>query len=234
MKCWRFALALLGLSGGAAFGQAQQAYPVPVVYAHPPQIISTEVGPEYAPVVAEPSRSRPIRSALQRVGLWPAPQEEHPVPVPVPGEVPGEVIYPQTLIQAQGEYGTAGQIFYPHVQTAPPAVTPPTQVGPPSYVPPQYPYLEPEPGKFRPIRNCLQRLGVGCWSHHTYPTCGSLRAELTFIFGSCRAFFGEACQHGPPRMPGPQPFVPTVAAPLVPEPHPLPPGGPYPRTGDHP
>jgi hypothetical protein len=33
----------------------------------------------------------------------------------------------------------------------------------------------------------------GCWSHHNEFTCGSLKSECTFLFGSCRSFFGEPC-----------------------------------------
>ena len=33
----------------------------------------------------------------------------------------------------------------------------------------------------------------GCWSHHNEFTCGSLKSECTFLFGSCRSFFGDPC-----------------------------------------
>lgn len=45
----------------------------------------------------------------------------------------------------------------------------------------------------------------GCWSHHNSAGCGSLLSETKFIFGSCRTFFGEPCQKGPPASPIPPP-----------------------------
>jgi hypothetical protein len=79
---------------------------------------------------------------------------------------------------------------------------PPTYVGPAAYSPPQYPIVEEaRPGGF--VRRCLNKCGLGCWSHHNRPTCSSCRSELTFIFGSCRAFFGEPCMQGPPAIPLP-------------------------------
>src|SRR5262245_38783694 len=94
--------------------------------------------------------------------------------------------------------GVPGQLFYPHHQISPPPVTPPTQVGPTLYVPPQYPPLPYDANNSRWIGTCLQRFGVGCWSHHNCIGCSSLRSTLTFYFGSCRAYFMEPCLHGPP------------------------------------
>jgi hypothetical protein len=38
-----------------------------------------------------------------------------------------------------------------------------------------------------------------CYTHHNSDfKCGSWRSETTFIFGSCRAFFGDPCFDGPP------------------------------------
>jgi hypothetical protein len=39
---------------------------------------------------------------------------------------------------------------------------------------------------------------LGCWKHHNMFGCSSCQSELTFIFGSCRAFFGEQCLKEPP------------------------------------
>lgn len=44
----------------------------------------------------------------------------------------------------------------------------------------------------------LQKHGLGCWSHVNSLDCGSLKQECTFIFGSCRQFFGEPCLQPPP------------------------------------
>jgi hypothetical protein len=53
------------------------------------------------------------------------------------------------------------------------------------------------------MQDCLNNYGIGCWATHNTVGCTSLRAELTFIFGSCRAFFGEPCFQGPPPPPYP-------------------------------
>jgi hypothetical protein len=47
------------------------------------------------------------------------------------------------------------------------------------------------------------RKRFGCWGHHNYYGCGSFRSDAVFIFGSCRAFFGEACWKTPPPAFGP-------------------------------
>ena len=43
--------------------------------------------------------------------------------------------------------------------------------------------------------------GTGCWASHNGYGCSSAKAECTFIFGSCRAFYGEPCLDGPPPPP---------------------------------
>src|SRR5689334_15203445 len=42
----------------------------------------------------------------------------------------------------------------------------------------------------------LHRYGLGCYATHNMLGCTSLGAECTFIFGSCRAFFGGPCLPG--------------------------------------
>ena len=44
-------------------------------------------------------------------------------------------------------------------------------------------------------------LPAGCWASHNGYSCSSAQAECTFIFGSCRAFYGEPCLKGPPPPP---------------------------------
>ncbi len=51
------------------------------------------------------------------------------------------------------------------------------------------------------------RVRLGCWATHTGYGCGSFRSTSVFIFGSCRAFFGEACRKGPA-----SPYPPGYAA----------------------
>jgi hypothetical protein len=53
--------------------------------------------------------------------------------------------------------------------------------------------------------HCWIRRPIGCWSTHNCPCCGSLKADCTFLFGSCRQFFGEPCLKGPPPLP-PYPY----------------------------
>ena len=75
---------------------------------------------------------------------------------------------------------------------APPAVLPVTHAVP----------LEAEPGHGHHRDGLLHRAarahGYGCYATHNTVGCSSLRAELTFMFGSCRAFFGEPCVPPPP------------------------------------
>jgi hypothetical protein len=56
-----------------------------------------------------------------------------------------------------------------------------------------------EPAGGHRVGNWLRKYKLACWSHHNSPGCGNLKAECTFIFGSCRAFYGEGCQPPPPR-----------------------------------
>jgi len=53
----------------------------------------------------------------------------------------------------------------------------------------------------RRLHGHFQRHGLGCWATHESVGCGSCQAERTFIFGSCREFFGEPCLQGPPPLP---------------------------------
>lgn len=50
-----------------------------------------------------------------------------------------------------------------------------------------------------PIRRFLYKVTHPfCWTTHNHFGCSSLHSEATFAFGSCRAFFGQACLKGPP------------------------------------
>jgi hypothetical protein len=51
----------------------------------------------------------------------------------------------------------------------------------------------------RPLHDALaNHQPVGCWAHHNMFGCGSFHSEMTFIFGSCRAFYGQQCLKEPP------------------------------------
>ncbi len=54
----------------------------------------------------------------------------------------------------------------------------------------------------------------GCWASHLSFGCGSLKSECTFIFGSCRQYFGEGCRKTPPPTYGPIPPVAGFALPI--------------------
>ncbi len=58
------------------------------------------------------------------------------------------------------------------------------------------------------VHDCMHKIGVGCWSHHNMYTCSSFHSEFTFVFGSCREFFGEPCLPGPPVPPMPPGYGP--------------------------
>jgi hypothetical protein len=78
---------------------------------------------------------------------------------------------------------------------------------------PHHPVLDWLCSRPRPIKDavhdCMHAKGVGCWSHHNAYLCGSWKSECTFVFGSCREFFGEPCLPGPP----PPPAVPGAYPP---------------------
>jgi hypothetical protein len=39
---------------------------------------------------------------------------------------------------------------------------------------------------------------IGCRSDRFTLGCGNLKTELSFVFSSCRTFYGEPCWKGPP------------------------------------
>jgi hypothetical protein len=66
--------------------------------------------------------------------------------------------------------------------------------------------------KCRPIYNFFHDQKVCCWAGVNTVGCGSLHAELDFIFGSCRHFYGEPCYKGPPPLLLPQGYAPAYGA----------------------
>ena len=44
-----------------------------------------------------------------------------------------------------------------------------------------------------PARDCFTRFGYLCGQNHNWYGCGGWHAQNTFVFGSCRVFFGEPC-----------------------------------------
>jgi len=49
------------------------------------------------------------------------------------------------------------------------------------------------------VRDALHRQGYCCGQHHDWYGCGGWHAQCTFVFGSCRTFFGEPCLPKQPR-----------------------------------
>jgi hypothetical protein len=49
------------------------------------------------------------------------------------------------------------------------------------------------------VRTFLNKHGLGCAGNHEWFGCGSCRSYTTFMFGSCRTFFGEPCFPKEPR-----------------------------------
>jgi hypothetical protein len=77
--------------------------------------------------------------------------------------------------------------------------------------PPEMPAAAPSKGPVRDwAHKCLNAHGVCCWSHHNAYICGSWKSECTFVFGSCREFFGEPCLQGPPPPPWPPGYGPNA------------------------
>lgn len=66
------------------------------------------------------------------------------------------------------------------------------------------------------IHDCLHEHGLGCWSHHNAYLCSSWKSEHTFIFGSCREFFGEPCLPSAPPPPFPAGYGPPPPQPGCP------------------
>ncbi len=70
-----------------------------------------------------------------------------------------------------------------------------------------------DPNKPHPVLKLLHvQLPLTCWASHNGFTCGSFRSESTFLFGSCRQFYGDPCLNGPP----PPPWTPESRIPPPP------------------
>jgi hypothetical protein len=66
-----------------------------------------------------------------------------------------------------------------------------------------------DPNQPHPVLRLLHvPLPVACWASHNGFSCGSTRSEATFLWGSCRQFFGEPCLQGPPPAWSPEARIP--------------------------
>jgi hypothetical protein len=54
-----------------------------------------------------------------------------------------------------------------------------------------------EPGTNRPVHYMLNSHGMACASNFNNSGCGNFWSEFTFVFGSCRSFFGQTCTPQP-------------------------------------
>lgn len=70
--------------------------------------------------------------------------------------------------------------------------------------------LRPMAVKERAKEHWQNRTPLACYGNFNDYSCGSIHSELTFLFGSCRQFFGERCLKGPPPYPVPG-FDPVAA-----------------------
>lgn len=61
---------------------------------------------------------------------------------------------------------------------------------------------------------------VGCYANHNDFGCGSFASDGVFIFGTCRAFFGQSCN----KRPGPTPWELLYGPHMATAPGVLPPG----------
>jgi hypothetical protein len=110
-------------------------------------------------------------------------------------------ILPSVVLAALAVFATAGparaQEPQPYISQPPYRLT--TKV----VIPPDP--LNPQPKK-----------RFGCWATHFADGCGSFHSDMVFIFGSCRAFYGEGCRKDPPSIYqpgyGPAGYVPPGAA----------------------
>ena len=79
----------------------------------------------------------------------------------------------------------------------------PVIADPPGFAPyaedPEHPgwvYVPAKPKHDGPVWNWLR--GCCCWSHFKTYKCGTFKSEFTYVFGSCRSFFGDTCAKTPP------------------------------------
>ncbi len=88
----------------------------------------------------------------------------------------------------------------------------PHDATPPNAVPPPEPERGPI-GKFyhqccTHVKSFARSMGFCCWDTHNSVGCGNITTDLTFMFGSCRQFFGEPCMLPPPPGSPGRPVIP--------------------------
>ena len=64
------------------------------------------------------------------------------------------------------------------------------------YAPPAFAAQTPPPPADQFLKRILNKHGMGCGVDPFYPSCGNLRYETLFMFGSCRYWMGESCPPG--------------------------------------
>ena len=107
----------------------------------------------------------------------------------------GAVVVGMTLIvgAASAQEG-AGPPPGDPIAPVPPPVLPDGKWFP--YAPIELAAVSPPPPP-QPIENWLRKCNIHCWSCLHCPGCGNGKTECTFIFGSCHAFYGQACLSPP-------------------------------------
>lgn len=120
---------------------------------------------------------------------WTAPRTAAQQAVPVPAVQASPYSPPATVVLPPG-----ADVMAPGSEEAPAWLAPGAEAVPGGG--PMPPAQNPPPRRFfglLPPAKC-----VGCWTTHNTLGCSSFCSEWTFIFGSCRAFYGEPCIKVPP------------------------------------
>jgi len=128
--------------------------------------------------------ARALLATIVGAGVWVslARAQDYPVPVHPAPTVPYFIQQPPQLpVPAPAPATPPPFIVEPHPQFQGPVWIPPDLLAPPE-----------EPVGPRKHKWC-------CYADVNSVGCGSLKAECTFIFGSCRKFYGEPCYPKPAR-----------------------------------
>lgn len=196
-KSWEripWLVVLVVLAGGSP-AWAQQ--PLPRSVFDPPAMTTAAEPPTARPqryYVLVPVQAQPVNAPAPTAPI-PAPQPAAIPPGPVAG-IPFPPAQPATIPP-----GPAAGVPFPPAQ---PATEPPAPAaGTGGNVAPGGQGCRSCSGKGGLCRRVLNHFGIGCWAHHDQYGCSSFMSECRFVFGSCRAYFGQRCSPDPPPVPTP-------------------------------
>lgn len=142
--------------------------------------------------------------ALLVVSQAPLPRPKQPSVVPTVPPAPQYFTLPPptTASYYASAPGPSRQVGWP-TSLYGPIMPPPDLSSPVPYFLVNQARVEPGPGPGCGGHGCGHKRGLfgkkqGCDADMNGLGCGNFRTEATFLFGSCRAFFGESCQPGRP------------------------------------